>query len=279
MVGALDTESERWDGARQARAAQPPPCARNALDTGGHSHRWNEYSYVLNDPASAVDAEGLLTTFTPMSPWEEDDPARWFSTLEFGNLMPIVDPATPLPHPGPTGGGGQIHLLPGAPLPDTVQLAKSCAPLPTSVTRYAEAAAQVALLTAEFFTGLGAPSQTFGPQTAISQVMAQSAGVHDILQSYRTLGQTSGLYTFGLAGLKAAGDNPAAQLVGSFRWAVTPVGGGVNLVLSNTTSFRSLTYDHGAQWQRGNFHPDPFLSVPVPVGNIHQRFEIFVPCG
>ena len=59
MVGALDTESERWDGARQARAAQPPPCARNALDTGGHSHRWNAYAYVANQPLTATDPLGL----------------------------------------------------------------------------------------------------------------------------------------------------------------------------------------------------------------------------
>jgi hypothetical protein len=59
VVGALDTESERWDGARQARAAQPPPCARNALDTGGHSHRWNEYAYVGDTPLEATDPLGL----------------------------------------------------------------------------------------------------------------------------------------------------------------------------------------------------------------------------
>ncbi len=58
MVGALDTESERLDGARQARAAQPPPCARNALDTGGHSHRWNAYAYVANQPLTATDPLG-----------------------------------------------------------------------------------------------------------------------------------------------------------------------------------------------------------------------------
>jgi hypothetical protein len=59
VVGALDTESERLDGARQARAAQPLPCARNALDTGGHSHRWNAYAYVGDTPLEATDPLGL----------------------------------------------------------------------------------------------------------------------------------------------------------------------------------------------------------------------------
>ena len=97
----------RRDYASQlARWLSPDPAGLAAVSLT-NPQTWNEYSYVLNDPASATDAEGLLTTFTPVSPWEEDDPsARWFSTLEFGNLMPIVDPATPLPHPGSMGGGG-----------------------------------------------------------------------------------------------------------------------------------------------------------------------------
>ena len=71
MVGALDTESERWDGARQARAAQPPPCARNALDTGGHSHRWNAYAYLGDTPLEATDPLGLTTTPDPSALYTE----------------------------------------------------------------------------------------------------------------------------------------------------------------------------------------------------------------
>ena len=68
----------------------------------------------------------------------------------------------------------------------------------------------------------------------------------------------------------AAGGNPVAQFVGSFRWSITPANGGINLSLTNTTSFRSLTYDIGPQWQRGSF--------PTPMGehssNLQHRCNV-----
>jgi hypothetical protein len=39
---------------------------------------------------------------------------------------------------------------------------------------------------------------------------------------------------------------------------------------TNTTSFRSLTYDAGPQWQRGSW--------PTPMGNTHQTFKITAMC-
>jgi hypothetical protein len=47
--------------------------------------------------------------------------------------------------------------------------------------------------------------------------MAQSAGVQDVLNESYMLGRTSNFYTFGGSGYVAAGANPAAQFVGSFR--------------------------------------------------------------
>lgn len=38
----------------------------------------------------------------------------------------------------------------------------------------------------------------------------------------------------------------------------------------NTTSLRSLTYDHGPQYQRGSF--------PTPGGNTHQTYQIQLNC-
>lgn len=120
-------------------------------------------------------------------------------------------------------------------------------------------------MTAQFGSGLGAGNQTFGPGTATSQVMGQSAGVQDVLNQYCMLGRTSGLYTFGAVGYASAGANPVAQFVGSFRWSIS----GGNLSLTNTTSFKSLTYDVGPQWQRSSF---------APMGNTHQTYNIGVTC-
>jgi hypothetical protein len=101
--------------------------------------------------------------------------------------------------------------------------------------------------------------------------MAQSGPVQDVLNDYTMTGRTSNLYTFGASGYVAAGANPVAQFVGSFRYTISATNGGINLRLTNTTSFKSLTYDKGPQWQRG--------SVPTPMGNTHQVYNIFVPCG
>jgi hypothetical protein len=129
-------------------------------------------------------------------------------------------------------------------------------------------------MTAEFFSGVGAQDRTFGPDSSVSQVMAQSVGVQDVLNSYYMLGRTSGLYSFGRVGYASAGANPVAQFVGSFRYGITPGNGGINLSLTNTTSFKSLTYDMGPQWQRRTAYP----GAGIPMGNTHQIYNIFVPC-
>lgn len=150
------------------------------------------------------------------------------------------------------------------------QTQRNCTPGSASVGQYVAATAQVAAMTGEFFSGLGSGNLTFGSSSATSQVMAQSGPVQDVLNSYYMAGQTSGLYTFGGSGYVAAGGNPVAQFVGSFRWSITPGNGSINLSLTNTTSFRSLTYDKGPQWQRGSF--------PTPMGNTHQTYNITATC-
>jgi hypothetical protein len=142
---------------------------------------------------------------------------------------------------------------------------RNCSAGSASAGQYAAATAQVAAMTAQFFSGAGPGNQTFGPGTSTSAVMGQSAGVQDVLNNYYMTGQTSGLYSFGGAGYVSAGANPVAQFVGSFRWSIS----GGNLSLTNTTSFKSLTYDAGPQWQRSSFSP---------MGNTHQTYQIGVTC-
>lgn len=120
-------------------------------------------------------------------------------------------------------------------------------------------------MTEGFLVGLGPGNLTFGPDSATSQVMAQSAGVQDVLNQYYMLGRTNGLYSFGGVGYAQAGANPVAQFMGSFRWSIS---GGV-LSLTTTTSFKSLTFDMGPQWQRSSF---------APMGNTHQTYQISVTC-
>lgn len=150
---------------------------------------------------------------------------------------------------------------------------RNCSAGPASAGQYAAASAQVAAMTAGFFSGLGPDSYTFGPGTATSQVMGQSAGVQDVLNAYYMTGQTSGLYSFGGAGYVSAGGNPVAQFVGSFRWSIS---GGM-LSLTNTTSFRSLTYDKGPQWQRFPIATQYGLFTS-PMGNTHQTYNISLTC-
>lgn len=128
---------------------------------------------------------------------------------------------------------------------------RNCQPKPATAGQYIAASAQVEVLTFEFFSGFGAGNQTFGPETATSQVFAQSGTVRDVLNNYRGTGKTSDLYTFGLPGVAAAGANPVGQFVGSFRYTITPMNGGILLSITNTTSLKSLTYDRGPQFQRG----------------------------
>ena len=128
--------------------------------------------------------------------------------------------------------------------------ARNCTPTPASASQYAAATAEMALLTAQFLSGLGPSGQVFQTDSATSQVMAQSAQVQNVLNAYYMVGQTSGEEGFGSVGAATAGGNPVAQFVGSFAWTIAPGNGGVYLQLTNRTSFRSLTYDEGPAWQR-----------------------------
>ncbi|HKS80569.1 MAG TPA: RHS repeat-associated core domain-containing protein [Candidatus Acidoferrales bacterium] len=263
----LDYAFARYYSPRLGRFMSADPLAGDLTDP----QSLNRYAYVENNPDTFMDPLGLARCVLP------DGTVSWSINKrackeEGGTWQP--DP----PPPGtifPTCTGvGPCVIGPVNPTgPGAKQKPKSpnCKPNPATSKQHAEASAEAALLTAEFFSGLGQGNQTFGPNTATAQVMAQSAGVQDALNQYTMLGTSSGLYTFGLVGLYEAGANPVAQFVGSFRWSISSAAGGINLTVTNTTSFKSLTYDRGPQWQRSS-------SLPTPMGNIHQTMNIFIPC-
>jgi len=261
---------------------------------------WNAYAYVRNNPLVLVDPSGLSLLsalgnfFSGLFGGGGQQYCLSFSDgancggggdtgtgdFSFGYMLfPNRSPLLPLNAPGEIT-FSILHQekgpVPTVSTPSNQQLVppktgtRNCSASSASVGQYAAATAQVALLTGQFFSGLGSADQNFGPNSATSQVMAQSGPVQDVLNDYYMTGRTSNLYAFGASGHVAAGANPVAQLVGSFRYTISPTNGGIDLRLTNTTSFRSLTYDKGPQWQRGSF---------APMGNTHQVYNIFIPCG
>ena len=246
----------------------------------------NRYSYVMNSPMRYVDPMGLDPLCTDPATMAGgvclmpgDDSAGIPATMvngvwtlsvyagttnggldiptNFGNdsgFLALDEPITSISSFGISGGGGRA--------PNN---GRNCSAGPASAGQYIAATAEAATLTSQWGSGLGPGDRTFGPNTATSAVMGQSAGVQDVLNQYYMLGRTNDLYTFGAVGYAQAGANPVAQFVGSFRWSIS---GGV-LSLTNTTSFKSLTYDVGPQWQRSSFRP---------MGNTHQTYQIGITC-
>ena len=251
----------RYEAGRWGRFLSPDPYLGSMDITNPQS--MNRYSYVQNNAINAIDPWGLV----------------------------MINPTAPTPGIGSSGGGlddldiitcvafevgcrnlgdGSSTVSTGGGGTPSNNLNCSVSPASGGVKQWVTAFADAAGMTAQFFTGLGGNDLLFTPDTVESQKMASSPGVTGAVNSYLKTGQASGLYSFGLGGLAHAGINPTQQFVGSYRWTITPATGGLNLSLTNTTSFKSLTYDRGPQWQRG--------SNTTPMGNTHQTYNIFIPC-
>jgi hypothetical protein len=123
----------------------------------------------------------------------------------------------------------------------------------------------------QFFSGTGPGEERFGPESAVSRVMAALMMVTEVLDQYREHGTPKGLYTFAPWGPVKAGLNPVGQFMGSFRWTITRASDGITLTIKNATSFKSLTNDQGPQWLRRDWL--------TPMGNTHQTYAIQATCG
>ena len=244
----------------------------------------NRYAYALNNPTSSIDPRGqeVCQGCSDDDGWGDGggDVGGYGGGDSGGNQPDCGSDNTVCVTADPPGGADpcdSVDCFPGGSnpsgpsndgvrgTPKAPNNGRNCTPGAASAGQYLVATAQVEAMTEGFLVGLGPGNLTFGPDSATSQVMAQSARVQDALNEYYITGATHDLYSFGGAGYVNAGANPVAQFVGSFRWSIS---GGI-LSLTNTTSFKSLTYDMGPQWQRSSI---------APMGNTHQTYNIAVTC-
>jgi RHS repeat-associated protein len=210
----------------------------------------NRYAYALNNPETLTDPSGLFPGGQPICMFRSRDNmsgcgAGYCETMGCGgegggqevNVIPIVNcdsegnctttwQSDGLPFGGtisvtstdfgPKPGPNDIDInLPGE---DAFNLSTSGCSAPagsSGLGHYASGVASAISMFSEFLTGLGPGNQTFGPASVESQMMSTSPGVSTAVNKYLTIGQTSGLYTFGLSGLWDAGADPVQQFVGS----------------------------------------------------------------
>ncbi len=138
----------------------------------------NLYSYALNNPTSLIDSDG-------------HDPNKAGSPGASGSNPSTTscDPHLPCFRVNAFGfsyGNSWGGSFGGRPFFNSPQHSsnssapnngRNCTPSPASSGQYAMSATTVAALADQFFTGLGPQNVTFGADSAMSAVIAQSAGV------------------------------------------------------------------------------------------------------
>ena len=128
-------------------------------------------------------------------------------------------------------------------------------------------------MTAKYFTGEGDEYESF-LNDRVTAEMSKSSVIDKIRQEYyaKYKGQidlTGTSYVgangnFGLSGLWSAGINPIQQFVVGFRGSVYSFDGKTLwFYVTNSSSFKSLTYEVGPKWQRSSF---------APMGNFYQTY-------
>ncbi|OZB58092.1 MAG: hypothetical protein B7X39_18765 [Lysobacterales bacterium 14-68-21] len=135
-------------------------------------------------------------------------------------------------------------------------------------------------MTIMWATGAGPTQLDFGPTSSEAQEMEDSPGVlaAEALYLQKNAAKLKGCeggelqpvtnfaFHFGLKGLFTSGLNPTEQFVGSYRVDVYPMGDNVmNVIVTNTSSFRSFAYGIMPAWDRSQFGP---------MGNMSQTIHI-----
>lgn len=136
-------------------------------------------------------------------------------------------------------------------------------------------------MTYEWATGTGPDHRDFGPNSSEAAEMADAPGVLAAEALYRKKNAlqiknhcpassfepvTNYAAHFGLTGLVESGLNPTEQFIGSYRVDVYPTEDGqMNVVINNTSSFRSFAYGVAPDWNRSTFGP---------MGNMSQTINI-----
>ncbi|WP_244953581.1 RHS repeat-associated core domain-containing protein [Xanthomonas axonopodis pv. vasculorum] len=136
-------------------------------------------------------------------------------------------------------------------------------------------------LTYQWATGSGPQHQDFGPGSSEAAEMANAPGVLAAEALYRKKNAqriknncdkstfepvTDYAASFGLKGLFQSGLNPTEQFIGSYSVDIYPSGDGqMDVVINNTSSFKSFAYGLAPDWDRSQFGP---------MGNMSQTIHI-----
>jgi len=124
-------------------------------------------------------------------------------------------------------------------------------------------------MTSDWLTGGGPDTRTFGPGSSPVNEMKHAPGVDAARDYYNQKNKdnmdcdcknakavTNFAAKFGLSGYVKAGLNPTQQFVGSYRIDIYPLSKCKKVfLLTNTSSFKSLTYGVGPAWNRSSFGP------------------------
>lgn len=135
------------------------------------------------------------------------------------------------------------------------------------------------VLSLEWATGTGPEHQDFGPSSSEADEMRNAPGVLAAEAYYRSknaqrikAGCDSGSFQavtnyashFGLKGLFGSGFNPSEQFVGSYRVDIYPAADNkMEVVINNTSSFRSFAYGVAPAWNRSSFGPMGNMSQTI----------------